>query len=40
LQHISECLNDIIKLPIDLSCISEKLVHKLALLTSPKVRRK
>jgi hypothetical protein len=38
LQNIAESLNDIIKLPIDLSCISEKLVHKLALLTSPKVR--
>jgi hypothetical protein len=36
LQHISENLNDITKLPIDLSCISEKLVNKLAAMTSPK----
>lgn len=37
LEFIVSCLSDIIKLPIDLSCISEKLVNKLALLTSPKV---
>jgi hypothetical protein len=37
LEHIAESINDIIKLPIDLSCISEKLVNKLAFLTSPKV---
>ena len=37
LEHIAHSLNEIIKLPIDLSCISEKLVHKLALLTHPKV---
>jgi len=37
LQHISENLNDITKLPIDLSCISEKLVNKLAAMTSPKI---
>jgi hypothetical protein len=30
-------LNEIIKLPIDLSCLSERLIHRLALLTSPKV---
>lgn len=37
LEHISGCLNDIIKLPIDLSCISEKLVNKLASLTHPNI---
>ena len=36
LQHISGNLTEIIKLPIDLSCISEKLVNKLAFITSPK----
>jgi hypothetical protein len=37
LQQISENLSEIIKLPIDLSCISEKLVNKLATMTHPKV---
>ena len=37
LEFIMSCLSDIIKLPIDLSCISEKLVNRLAALTSPKV---
>jgi Domain of unknown function (DUF3342) len=37
LEHISQNLNDIIKLPIDLSCICEKLVNKLAAITHPKV---
>lgn len=37
LEHICSNLNDIVKLPIDLSCISEKLVNKLALMTHPKV---
>lgn len=37
LQHISANLTDIIKLPIDLSCISEKLINKLAFMTPPKV---
>ena len=37
LEHISANLNDIIKLPIDLSCISEKLINKLAHITHPKV---
>lgn len=36
LEHIANNLNDIVKLPIDLSCISEKLINKLAFLTSPK----
>lgn len=39
LEHIAENLNDIIKLPIDLSCVSEKLINKLAMLTTPKVTR-
>lgn len=38
LEHIATSLSEIIKLPIDLSCISEKLVNKLAALTHPKVR--
>ena len=38
LEHICHNLNDIIKLPIDLSCISERLVNKLALMTQPMVR--
>ena len=37
LEHISSCLSDIIRLPIDLSCISEKLINRLAALTHPKV---
>lgn len=37
LEHISANLNDIIKLPMDLSCISEKLINKLAHITHPKV---
>lgn len=37
LQHISCNLTEIVRLPIDLSCISEKLINKLAFITSPKV---
>ena len=37
LEHISKSLGDIIKLPIDLSCISEKMINKLAFLIPPKV---
>ena len=37
LEHICNNLSDIVKLPIDLSCISEKLINKLALMTHPKV---
>ena len=37
LQHIASHLNEIIKLPIDLGCISEKLLNKLTLLTPPNV---
>lgn len=37
-QHVSTNLNDIIKLPIDLSCISEKLINRIAFNTHPKVR--
>ena len=37
LQYISCNLTDIVRLPIDLSCISEKLINKLAFITSPKV---
>eukprot|EP00605_Chrysophyceae_sp_TOSAG23-4_P001981 GSChrysophyteH1.ASY1.ANO1.2195.1 assembled CDS len=36
LVHISENLNETIRLPIDLSCISDKIVNRLALLTQPK----
>eukprot|EP01033_Poteriospumella_lacustris_P017978 gene17978-12886_t len=35
-SQVSQSLNDIIKLPIDLSCISEKLVNRIASITSPK----
>lgn len=35
--QVSTHLNEIIRLPIDLSCISEKLINKIALLVSPKV---
>lgn len=37
LEHISLSLNEIIKLPIDLSCISEKLINRLAFLTNPTI---
>ncbi len=37
IEHISNNLNDIIKLPIDLSCINEKLINKLAQITHPSV---
>jgi hypothetical protein len=37
LKSIASRLNEIIKLPIDLSCISDKLINQLALLTDPKV---
>jgi len=37
LEHVSKSLNDIIRLPIDLSCISEKLVNKLAFMISPQI---
>ena len=37
LDNIASRLHEIIKLPIDLSCISDKLVNKLAVLTNPKV---
>ena len=36
LEFVNHSLNDIIKLPIDLSCISEKLINKLAFMTQPK----
>ena len=36
-QHVSSNMNEIIKLPIDLSCISEKLINRIAFLTHPKV---
>ena len=37
IQHVASSLNDIIRLPIDLSCISEKLVNRIAFITQPKV---
>jgi hypothetical protein len=37
LNQIAQNLGDIIKLPIDLSCISEKLLNRLALLTPSKL---
>eukprot|EP01041_Mallomonas_annulata_P013326 gene13326-28233_t len=36
LDHIASSLSEIIRLPIDLSCISEKLINRLAILTQPK----
>ena len=36
LVHISNTLNETIRLPIDLSCISDKIVNRLAALTNPK----
>lgn len=38
IQHVASNLSEIIKLPIDLSCISEKLVNRIAFITQPKVR--
>lgn len=37
LENIAGRLQEFVKLPIDLSCISDKLVNKLAVLTHPKV---
>jgi hypothetical protein len=37
LENIATNLGDIIRLPIDLSCISDKLVNRLAALTQPKM---
>ena len=37
ISQMTQSLNDIIKLPIDLSCISEKLINRIAALTTPKV---
>jgi Domain of unknown function (DUF3342) len=37
LKNIAGRLQEFVKLPIDLSCISDKLVNKLAVLTHPKV---
>lgn len=39
IQQATQNLNDIIKLPIDLSCISEKLINKIAVLMHPKVQQ-
>ena len=36
LVHIASTLNETIRLPIDLSCISDKIVNRLAALTHPK----
>lgn len=36
-SHVSANLNDIIKLPIDLSCISEKLINRIASITPARV---
>jgi hypothetical protein len=36
LVHISNNLNETIRLPIDLSCISDKIINRLALMTHPK----
>lgn len=38
INQVSQSLNEIIKLPIDLSCISEKLVNRIASISSPKVQ--
>jgi hypothetical protein len=40
IKNIALNLNEIIKLPIDLSCISEKLINKIAYITHPKVLKK
>ena len=37
LQDISTRLNEIVKLPIDLSCISDRLVNRLASMTNPQI---
>eukprot|EP01038_Epipyxis_sp_PR26KG_P004062 gene4062-5805_t len=37
IQHVGSNLNEIIKLPIDLSCISEKLINKITQLASPQI---
>jgi hypothetical protein len=37
LLFIASSLSDIIRLPIDLSCVAERLINKLALLVSPRV---
>jgi hypothetical protein len=39
IQQVSKHINEIIKLPIDLSCISEKLINRIAFITPPKVRQ-
>jgi Domain of unknown function (DUF3342) len=39
LKNIAGRLQEFVKLPIDLSCISDKLVNKLAVLTHPKVSK-
>mmetsp|Transcript_3749 Transcript_3749/g.5862 ORF Transcript_3749/g.5862 Transcript_3749/m.5862 type:complete len:925 (+) Transcript_3749:62-2836(+) len=36
IQHVANNLSEIIKLPIDLSCISEKLINRIASITQPK----
>jgi hypothetical protein len=36
LVHIANTLNETIRLPIDLSCISDKIINRLAALTHPK----
>lgn len=40
IAQMTQNMNEIIKLPIDLSCISEKLINRIASLLSPKVSRK
>ena len=35
-SHCQQLLNETIRLPIDLSCISDKIVNRLAALTQPK----
>lgn len=37
INQMTQNMNEIIKLPIDLSCISEKLINRIASITSPKV---
>lgn len=38
INQMTQNLNEIVKLPIDLSCISERLINKIAQLTHPKVK--
>eukprot|EP01031_Cornospumella_fuschlensis_P029075 gene29075-35089_t len=36
-EQVAQNLNEIIRLPIDLSCLSDRLIHRIACLTPPQV---